>query len=296
MPIYSAKNLYPGVNPHLNSALQLKGGGWEMFHTEFITAIRRALDVHLPPNYYATSEKSLQLSEIGLDHLRDSTARPDISVVQNRETDSAPAAAVAAQPTLTLALDDALSAEEDYLKAVSVYEFNLGQFPGRLVTRIEMLSPANKLPYRSTFEQYLIKRLETLRAGVNLVEIDLLHTSRPILKALPSYYDNEADAFPYMILVSFPHQNDQRGYTAVYGIGVDDALPQVALPLAERETVAVNLGEIYNRLFTETRVFQLIPDYAAEPAQFERYQPQDRQRIRARMAQIAAAHTSPNDT
>lgn len=287
MPIYSEKNLYPGINPHLNSALQLKGGGWEMFHAETISAIRRMLDVHLPSNYYATSEKSLQLSEVGLDHLRDSTTRPDVSIIKRADALEPRSPVTVAQPSMTLLLDDYLT-DEDFLDAVNIYQYHLGEFPGRLVTRIEILSPTNKLPNRIGYNHYLVKRGETLQAGVNLVEIDYLHTTKPILKELPSYHDYEPVAFPHMILVSFPHKDDQRGRTDVYGIGIDDSLPTIAIPLSKETLVALDLGAIYNRLYAETRVFQLMSDYAAEPAQFDRYQPQDRQRIRAMMAAIAA--------
>jgi len=29
MPIRADRNMYPGINPHLNSALQQSGGGWQ---------------------------------------------------------------------------------------------------------------------------------------------------------------------------------------------------------------------------------------------------------------------------
>jgi hypothetical protein len=48
MSIRSEKNLYPGINPHLNSFLQQKGGGWQSFHKDYITYLREALDVLLP--------------------------------------------------------------------------------------------------------------------------------------------------------------------------------------------------------------------------------------------------------
>jgi len=32
MPIHSDENLCPGINPHLNSALQQRNGGWKSFH------------------------------------------------------------------------------------------------------------------------------------------------------------------------------------------------------------------------------------------------------------------------
>jgi hypothetical protein len=290
VPIYSAKNLYPGVNPHLNSALQRKGGGWEMFHHSYVNNLAISLDAILPSNYYVANEKSLQLTEIGIDRLEDKPTRPDVSIFKLHEQ---PAGATTqrtfAEPTMTLRLDDLLNDEEDFFTAANIYEFSAGILPGRLVTRIEMLSPANKPPHRY-HKEYLVKRSETLQAGVNLVEIDFVHTTRPHRRDLPSYHEGEADAFPYVITVSFPHQDAHSGKTDVYGIGVDDVIPTVLIPLTQGDGVAVDFNAIYHTTYSNQRIFQLLSDYAAEPTQFDRYQPQDRQRIRARMAAIAAEH------
>ncbi|MDZ4764253.1 MAG: hypothetical protein SGI73_06840 [Chloroflexota bacterium] len=51
---------YRGVNPHFNSGLQSKGGGWDAFHAHFIQELAAQLDARLPNGDYATSERSLQ--------------------------------------------------------------------------------------------------------------------------------------------------------------------------------------------------------------------------------------------
>ena len=66
MPLHSDQNLYPGINPHLNSIIQKESGEWESFHNDHITNIREHLDATLPPGYLARTEKSLQISEIPL--------------------------------------------------------------------------------------------------------------------------------------------------------------------------------------------------------------------------------------
>lgn len=62
MPIYSRRNLYPGVNPHLNSYLQQSGGNWQMFHARHVADIASLLDRQLPDYCLAVSESSLQIS------------------------------------------------------------------------------------------------------------------------------------------------------------------------------------------------------------------------------------------
>lgn len=282
-------NPYPGVNAHLNSVLQTRGGGWENFHVEHITTLRRVLDALLPENYVAGSEKSLQVNEIGLEKLRrSSTTRPDIGVFKLRDHSAiAPQSAVTA-PTLTMPLDGQLDEAEDFLHAVNIYEVSAGALKGHLVTRIEVLSPGNK-PSHDYHDDYMEKRAETLRAGVNLVELDYLHTTHPILSSLPSYRDGDADAFPYSILVSYPHQQGKRGRVEFYGVGVDDPLPTILLPLRAPDGVAVDFSDVYHRTYAETRLLQVLVDYAQEPPQFERYRHEDRERIRARMATIVDA-------
>jgi hypothetical protein len=180
----SLKNRYPGVNPHLNSFLQSEGGGWESFHARHVIDIASALDNLLPDNYYAIAEKSLQISELGFGSESRRT-RPDISIFQRGELSVTPTySSAATSPTITLPLAYVLEDEDDYLTSVVIYEIEGGRFPGIPVTRIELLSPANKMPH-AYYRQYLIKRLETLRGGLCLVEVDYLHETRPVITKLP---------------------------------------------------------------------------------------------------------------
>jgi hypothetical protein len=54
-------NRYPGINPHLNSALQQRGGGWRSFHAAYLIHLFDWLDEILPENYCVTPEESLQI-------------------------------------------------------------------------------------------------------------------------------------------------------------------------------------------------------------------------------------------
>jgi hypothetical protein len=44
------RNRYPGINPHLNSALQQKS--WKTFHIAHITHLSEDIAVHLPKGYF----------------------------------------------------------------------------------------------------------------------------------------------------------------------------------------------------------------------------------------------------
>jgi len=291
MAIRAQQNLYPGVNAHLNSFLQQKGGGWESFHSDFITFIRMTLDEQLPSNYYTLSEKSLQIGEI--DSERQRHTYPDITLFQRQPSARLSNTTQSATPTLTLPLDEALELEEEEhpLHSVVIYEMTAEQYPGRPVTRIEVLSAANKPP-ESYHSAYLARRLDTLRSGVNLVEIDFLHELRPILLTVPSYPDRVKGAFPYAILISNPHPELQRGKIEVYGFGIDSVIPVLPLPLGGTNDLSFDLGKIYNRLYASLRAFEVVVDYAQVPANFDKYAPEDQARIRDIMATIATTHTA----
>ena len=67
MAIKFRKNIYNGVNAHLNSELQHESGAWEVFHSEHIPDIARAIDAVLPPGYLAETEHGLQIRAIHYD-------------------------------------------------------------------------------------------------------------------------------------------------------------------------------------------------------------------------------------
>lgn len=283
MTISSEKNLYPGVNPHLNSFLQSEDGGWESFHSRYVDNIATELDRQLPSNYYAVGEKSLQISEIGIGSERHKRTRPDISIYNiKRSTHPSPSPTLAASPTLTLPLATILEDEDDYLSAVLIYEIVSGKVPGKPVTRIEVLSPANKPP-QSYYRQYMARRLQTLRSGLSLVEIDYLHEQHPVIDAIPSYLDREKDSFPYHITVSDPHPIPEEGQFEVYAWGIDSVIPKICIPLLGSDTVTIDFGAIYNYVFEVTRLFHIVVDYQQEPERFDRYSPEDQGAIRKRM-------------
>jgi hypothetical protein len=290
VPVYSARNEYPGINPHLNSFLQQEDGGWESFHSDYITALRMALDVALPPGYLALSEKSLQIGALGSNSsdwlpLR---SRPDVTLFQTPISGSAPSNSplATAEPTQTFLLTDLLEGEpDDQFRSAVIYRLEEGSLIGRAVTRIELLSPANK-PGGSYHARYLVKRDETLRSGLRMVEIDLLHETPPILDKIPDYRAVDVDAFPYHLLISDPRPTVETGTARYYGFGVDDPLRPVAVPLEEEDQVVMDFGAVYHQLYATSRFFSAVVDYKQPPVNVDRYREQDQTRILARMAII----------
>jgi hypothetical protein len=201
----------------------------------------------LPPNYYAAAEKSLQVTLYG---------------------------------------DEGDSSEEETINSVVIYQ-HTGTIPAMPVTRIELLSPANK-PGGSDYRDYLARRVRVLESGVALVEIDYLHEQRPLLPQFPSYRDDDQGAFPYLILVSVPRPSLMEGRADLYEFGVESHLPKVSIPLAGDEAVTLDFQPIYNRAFAAARLFSILVDYAQNPVNFDRYSPADRVKISALLEGIRA--------
>ena len=287
MPLRSDKNLYPGVNAHLNSFLQSKGGGWESFHARHIADIATLLDQQLPQQYYAALEKSLQVTEIGFVVEQSSQRRPDVGIYHDViDASERVSSAGMTAPTAVFPLAEVLVDPEDHMMSVGIYRIDSGEIPGRLVTRIELLSPSNK-PGDKSYQTYLVKRFDTLSSGISLIEIDYLHETRPIIPHLAVYNRDQPNAHPYYAIVSDTHPEPENGRFEIYGFEVDGEMPTIRVPLADSDDTSFNLGAVYNFSFEATRLLNRVVNYAVEPERMSSYTPADQERIRQRMKTIA---------
>ena len=126
----------------------------------------------------------------------------------------------------------------------------------RVVTAVEILSPANKSKGEDR-ELYLVKRNEYLATGVNLVEIDLLRSweRMPLDNPPPAPSD-------YLILVSRASEFPQAG---VWPLSVRDPLPTLPIPLASPDPdVLLPLKPCFDRAFAEGR-YESDINYAEPP-------------------------------
>lgn len=295
MAIQSDKNLYPGINPHFNSRLQRRHGSWRTFHNRHIIYLTNAIQPLLPEWYYIADEESLQIRtyDAGTDMPLEKPGLtiPDVTVYRAGGASDQPELNPVETPTLSLPLANILDEPEEYITSTVIYRMESADDTiGIPVTRIELLSPANK-PSGSDYHQYVSKRTDTLYSGLRLVEIDYLHERRPIMGAIPSYPDRHPDAYPYSIIISDPRPTFLEGRMNVYGFGVLDPLPSVTIPLDGADTVKVDFGAVYNQAFASLKLFyRVLTDYSQEPERFQSYAPADQERIRQHMAAIAAQH------
>ena len=283
MPIRSKTNLYAGINPHLNSALQQKGGDWRSFHSYHIIHIAEYLNQHLPDAYVAKPEKSLQIGTYDGESLPIRASSPQADILISREespiTGQTPDTMQTDTPVLTLPMSLYVDSDEEFDSLVIYHERS-----GEAVTRLELLSPAN-MPKGSHYGEYLRKRYQTLKSGVRLVEIDYLHKNDPITDQIPNYQQGDVNANPYHIIVSDPRPTFEDGKTDVYSFGVLDKLPTIDIPLDGDDIVIVVFSTIYNKTYTE-RPFWRTVDYSEEPLHMENFNADDQQAIRDMMSKI----------
>lgn len=275
----AGRNPYPGVNAHLNSYLQPRG--WHGFHNKYLSHLSDVIDISLPDGYYTSNEESLQLAHINLLDEFDSPTteriRPDILIrgTSDRYQSAIPTATVTA-PTMTRNLDYLLT-PEDAVQALVIYKFKDSVLNSTPVTCIELLSPANKPP-SSYYAPYIKKCEPSLWAGLNLVEIDFLHQTQPILPYIPDYPDM-LNSTPYYAIVTDLHAHDSVGKVDIYQIGLLDPLPKFYVPLEGEDKFILDLGQAYQQVYNGSRLFQQLGNPASELKNPSAYSADDQARI-----------------
>ena len=231
---------FPGMDPYLEHPAL-----WPDVHNRLISAIADELTPAIAPRYYIGLERRTYLIKpddvvfIG---------RPDVSVIPRQPgTETAPMP-LAEIDVLEVELPMADEVNENFLEVREVTT-------GKLVTILELLSPANKL-YEEGRDQYQRKRAHVLLSQTNLVEVDLLRAGEP----MPIV--GEQIEVDYRILVS---RAWQRPRAQLYPFGLQQAIPRFPLPLLrEDEAPIVDLGASLHALYERAR-FDLRLDYSQPP-------------------------------
>ncbi len=243
----SLKNPFPGMNPFFEQR-------WPDAHTMLIAYVRDVVQERLPGDLVAGAEE--QVVTIG-DHEEEAeTYRPDVQVRQPWSYDDSGGVAVAPPPVVSPPATEPryVFVEEKTERRVVIHDRT-----GRLVTVIEVLSPANKEegPARG---RYLSKRHTLIRGGVNLVEIDLVRQGRSV------FADEIVTRMPgwratYAVSV---WRATRPGEYEVYPIGLRDGLPIVSVPLRPRDAdVVLELQPLIDQCHRRGRYHLL--DYRIDP-------------------------------
>lgn len=198
-----------------------------------------------------------------------------------------------ARPERSLQVKTSLDVQdEEELTAVVIYKVDDSADVGKPVTRIELLSPTNKLPGKG-YEQYRLKRNAALASQIPLIEIDYVHQRRPVVELLAGY-PNVPNTHPYHIIVTDTRPSLREGITSIYSFDVDMPIPTFDIPL-DQGAVTFDLNAVYNTTFRTTRTLQRVADYSQPPVQIEKYSAEDQRRIQRRMAMITALEHAGHD-
>ena len=206
---------FPGMDPYLEGDL------WQEFHETLASAIRAQLMPRLTPKYVALLAKRYVLDHPALgvfDTPVPQIIYPDVHVV-------APAGATGGQAVPAPVMIDPPAIElASYveLPQLSVEIRDVAQ--RRLVTVIEILSPANKIGDGA--DEYTDRRRGLLRAHVHLLELDLVRRGARIELA------GEPPPAPYYIYLS---RADRRPYTKVWPVALTHRLPTIPVPLLSED-------------------------------------------------------------
>lgn len=234
-------NPFPGMNPYLQES-------WSDVHTMLIGYIRDALSEELPADLSARAEERVTL-EGGKEDGR--SYRTDVGVVEPWRAGFPPLMTSFgdADQGGTLAVAEPLMFMVEFAPERWIEVLDAG---GRLITVIEVLSPANKSA--AGMESYRERQRHFLAGGINLVEIDLLRGGSHAVAI-----EREKLALPpgtcHVVCVT-RRMPPGEGFARreVYPCPLREPLPTIRVPLRRRDPdVQLALQPLVNRCYRTGR-------------------------------------------
>ncbi len=213
---------FPGMDPYLERH-------WGDVHQALVTYVRDRLQPSLPGDLRARMQERvyIELPEARHEYY------PDVRVIERPRPASTGGATAVAEPAAVTRIKDAeptmadpivihLDIEpvtEGYIEIVDVKSGH------RVITSIEVLSPANKHAGQGQ-QLFRQKRSDMQRAGVNLVEIDLLRGGDRVLM-IPAEQIPPSHRSDYQICV---WRATQPAAVSVYRAPLRERLPVIGIP------------------------------------------------------------------
>lgn len=227
---------FPGMDPWVEQR-------WGDMHQRLITYTADRIQGRLPRDLLARMEERVLIK------LTDERARsiyPDVDVVEQpaAAADAAVAlaepATAAAEPLIVRVTDE--PPREGFIEITDT----TGE---RVVTVVEYLSPANKLPGIGQ-DLYLRKQHEVRSGRVNLVEIDLVRIGRHVL-SVPEDLVPSTHRTPYRVCVSRGNRGLEH---EVYRVPLRDRLPVIRIPLRPTDPdVTLDLQAVFEQAYANGR-------------------------------------------
>jgi hypothetical protein len=198
-------------------------GLWTDFHDNLIVELRRVLNASLPSRYEALIEERTYIDVVEpIDGSRSQhVVRPDVRIDAQVV---AQGGAWSADPAQTALLEPLIMHPQMNVEEIETYiEVRDSAGGDRVVTCIEVLSPANKRPGSPGWGEYERKRQLMFRGAANFVEIDLLRGGKRRAMREPW------PASPYYVLVM---RQAQAPECRVFSAFSASPLPVFPVPLS----------------------------------------------------------------
>ena len=235
---------FPGMNPYLE-----RTGIWPMFHSQFISACQQSLSKQLRPKYVVWMETRVYIHEPSA--AERFAGEPDLGISRSgRRGESEGAVATLSPPAPAYGTIPAW-VETEKSRYLEIRE----RSSSRLVTAIELLSPANKYagPDR---DQYIAKRSQLLLSQAHLVEIDFLRGG----PRLP------VDGLPQTHYVALVSRVAERPRVGLWHWNVRDALTELPIPVLDGDPEAkLDLNAILDEVYDAGGYAEFIYSGPPEP-------------------------------
>jgi hypothetical protein len=235
---------FPGMDPYLEAP-----DIWVDFHSDLASEIRTALNRTMPRRYIAQVSPRVVYEVVEISELR--SARPDVGIYASSEPSGAAASVATSSKVAPV---ESVIAVEEPVRYYSVEIREVGTM--RLVTVIEILSPANKRSGSDARAEYLDKRRALLRSNTHLIEIDLLRSGErmPLEKPVPKA--------TYYIVLS---RVQKRPRVDVWPVQLWEPLPTIPVPLLHPDPdVPLDLNSVVASVY-ERGAYDRIIDYRQPP-------------------------------
>lgn len=232
---------FPGMDPFLeNPAI------FPDFHDRFIAYLSEAMQPELPEPYVAALGRRawVEVSErfIG----------PDVNVIRSSARTERPTPTEEVKRPASVAMEEITEPLVVHVPHDEQVETLVELFVGRgtnrrLVTAIELLSPANKTNGERGRELYLRKQAELLESKTHLVEIDLLRGGLHTTAVREDYLKRKISPTPYHVC---SHRFDRFEDFLIHPILLQHRLPTIAIPLLPGDgEIAVSLQAVFERTY-----------------------------------------------
>ncbi len=233
----STKNPFPGMNPFLEE-------NWGPVHTALISFMWEAIGNALPRGLLARPEERLAIDELIPPH----RYRADVGITESWKQGIAPSWQPDSSPGITLMEPEILRVDEEIERWIEIRTVD-----GRVVTVIELLSPANK---NSAWDRYKLKQYNYLQSHTSLVEIDLLRSGRNALPLPDDYLKlrKKPAGTHYTICCS---RAWRPGTRELYTWPIRDRVPAVRIPLRPTDKdIVLDLQPLIDRCYETGRYYE----------------------------------------